>query len=152
MKEQIVDLIKRGYRRKYVADRPRPDSLDKRFSDNRPTEGDIQVIHGGFGSRGCSSSSQKIHARNASERAEEEVYNLFSPATRAYLPITFINDDVRDLYLPHDDALVISTTIASFNMQRILVDNGSSMDILFTSHWSDLEETWHTLSGGSSYQ
>ena len=49
----------------------------------------------------------------------------------AYQPITFTNEDLRDLHLFHDDALVISTTIANFNVQRILIDNGSSAGILF---------------------
>ena len=32
---------------------------------------------------------------------------------------------------PHDDALVINLTIADFNTLRVLVDNGSSADILY---------------------
>ncbi|GFS42022.1 hypothetical protein Acr_00g0077760 [Actinidia rufa] len=48
-------------------------------------------------------------------------------------PITFSNDDLRGLHLPHDDALVVSAVIANFNVQRILIDNGSSADILFIS-------------------
>ncbi|GFZ19866.1 hypothetical protein Acr_28g0005710 [Actinidia rufa] len=43
------------------------------------------------------------------------------------------NDDLRGLHLPHDDALVVSAVIANFNVQRILIDNGSSADILFIS-------------------
>ncbi|GFZ11550.1 hypothetical protein Acr_22g0009480 [Actinidia rufa] len=66
LKEQIAYLIKRGYLRKYVADRPRPNSPDIGYDDNRPTTGDIQTIHGSFGSGGCSSSSRKRHAREAS--------------------------------------------------------------------------------------
>ncbi|GFZ02291.1 hypothetical protein Acr_15g0008990 [Actinidia rufa] len=46
LKEQIADLIKRGYLRKYVAARPPPNSLERRYGDNRPTAGDIQTIHG----------------------------------------------------------------------------------------------------------
>ncbi|GFS40011.1 hypothetical protein Acr_00g0066200 [Actinidia rufa] len=57
LKEQIFDLIKRGHIKKYVVDRPHPNSPKRRYGDNRPTTGDIQVIHGGFRSRGCSSSS-----------------------------------------------------------------------------------------------
>ena len=45
--------------------------------------------------------------------------------------ITFTNEDLRGLHLPRDDALVISTTIVNFNVQRILIDNGSSVNILF---------------------
>ena len=51
LKEQTTDLIKRGYLRKYVVDRPQPNSLDRRYGNNIPTTGDIQIIHGGFGLR-----------------------------------------------------------------------------------------------------
>ncbi|XP_057484584.1 uncharacterized protein LOC130770949 [Actinidia eriantha] len=37
LKEQIADLIKRGYLSKYVSDRPCLDSPDRRYGDNRPT-------------------------------------------------------------------------------------------------------------------
>ncbi|GFZ03474.1 hypothetical protein Acr_16g0000980 [Actinidia rufa] len=132
LKEQIADLIKRGYLRKYVAARPPPNSPERRYGDNRPTAGDIQTIHGGFGSGGYSTSSRKRHARSAHRPAEEEVYNLSSFVVDQ-TPITFSNDDLRGLHLPHDDALVVSAVIANFNVQRILIDNGSSADILFIS-------------------
>ncbi|GFZ12957.1 hypothetical protein Acr_23g0013420 [Actinidia rufa] len=119
LKEQIADLIKRGYLRKYVADRPPPNSLERRYGDNRPTVGNIQTIHGGFGSGGCSTSSRKRHARSAFRLAEEEIYNLSSPYVGDHTPITFSNDDLRGLHLPHDDALVVSAVIANFNVQRI---------------------------------
>ncbi|GFY95446.1 hypothetical protein Acr_10g0008310 [Actinidia rufa] len=88
---------------------------------------------------GCLSSSHKRHATKASERDEEEVYNLPTPMARAHQPITFTNDDLRGFHLPHDDALVISATIANFNIQRILVDNRSSADILFVSAFDKMK-------------
>ncbi|XP_057515034.1 uncharacterized protein LOC130796691 [Actinidia eriantha] len=139
LKEQIADLIKNGYLRKYVTNNQPPNSLERRYGDNRPTAGDIQVIHGGFGSGGCTSSSRKRHVRNAHGRAEEEVYNLSSPIVDIHLPITFNNDDLRGLHLPHDDALVVSAVIANFNVQRIFVDNGSSADILFISAFNKMK-------------
>ena len=51
--------------------------------------------------------------------------------TKVSPPITFTNEDLRCLHLPHDDTLVVSATIANFNIQRILIDNRSSADILF---------------------
>ncbi|GFZ03434.1 hypothetical protein Acr_16g0000580 [Actinidia rufa] len=123
----------RGYLRKYVVTHPPPNSLERRYGDNRPTAGDIQTIHGGFGSGGCSTSSRKKHARNAFRLAEEEIYNLSSSYVGNQTPITFSNDDLRGLHLPHDDALVVSAIIANFNVQRILINNGSSADILFIS-------------------
>ena len=52
--------------------------------------------------------------------------------------ITFTNEDLRGLYLPHDDALVISTTITNFNIQKILIDNESSAYILFVSTFNKM--------------
>ncbi|XP_057493152.1 uncharacterized protein LOC130778639 [Actinidia eriantha] len=72
LKEQLADLIKKGYLRKYVANRQPPNSSERRYGDNRPIAGDIQVIHYGFGSGGCTSSSRKRHVRNAHGRAKEE--------------------------------------------------------------------------------
>ena len=96
------------------------------------------MIHGRFGSRGCSNSSRKRHARSAIGRAEE-IYNLSSPVISTHQPITFTNDDLRGLHFPHDDALVISTTIANFNVQRILIDNESLADNLFISAFDKIK-------------
>ncbi|XP_057505527.1 uncharacterized protein LOC130788840 [Actinidia eriantha] len=139
LKEQIADLIKKGFLRKYIVNRQPPNSPERIFGDNRPTAGDIQVIHGDFGSGGCANSSRKRHVRKALDRAEEEVYNLSSPIVDVHPPITFNNDDLRGLHLPHDDALVVTAVIANFNIQRILVDNGSSVDILFISAFNKMK-------------
>ncbi|GFS30916.1 hypothetical protein Acr_00g0014730 [Actinidia rufa] len=128
LKEQIADLIKKEFLRKYVSNCQPPISPKRRYGNNRPTAGDIWVIHGGFGSGGCTSSSRKRHVRNAQGRAEEEIYNLSSPTVKVHLPITFNNDDLRGLHLPHDDALIVAAVIANFDVQRILVDNRSSTD------------------------
>ena len=37
----------------------------------------------------------------------------------------------RSLYHPHDDALVVSLRVGDYNVHRMLVDNGSSADILY---------------------
>ena len=116
MKEQIADLIKRGYLRKYVVAHPPLNSPEKRYGNNRPTAGNIQTIHGGFGSSGYLTFSRKRHAISDYRQAEEEIYNLSSSFVDAHPPITFNNDDLRGLHLPHDDALVVSTVIANFNV------------------------------------
>ena len=36
-----------------------------------------------------------------------------------------------ELHHPHDDALVVNLQIGDYNMHRVLVDNGSSADILY---------------------
>jgi len=40
-------------------------------------------------------------------------------------------EDARGVKQPHNDPLVIMLTIKGFNTKRILVDNGSSTDIIY---------------------
>ena len=45
--------------------------------------------------------------------------------------INFSEDDARRLHHPYDDALVVSLQIGDYNMHWVLVDNGSSADIMY---------------------
>ena len=45
--------------------------------------------------------------------------------------ITFTGKDARRLHHPPDDAIVITLTIANYITRRVLIDNGSSVDILY---------------------
>ena len=45
--------------------------------------------------------------------------------------IGFSEEDARHLHHPHDDALVVNVRVGDYNMHRVLVDNGSSADILY---------------------
>ena len=47
------------------------------------------------------------------------------------LAIVFIDEDARRLHHPHDDAIVITLAIANYTTKRVLIDNGSSADILY---------------------
>ena len=45
--------------------------------------------------------------------------------------ITFTDEDASRIHHPHDDAIVIILLIADYSTRRVLVDNGSSADILY---------------------
>ena len=45
--------------------------------------------------------------------------------------ITFTEEDAERIHHPHDDAIVITLLIADYTTRRVLVDNGSSVDILY---------------------
>jgi hypothetical protein len=47
--------------------------------------------------------------------------------------ISFSDDDYAGISLPHIDALVLSLAIANHKIHRILIDTGSSADILYRS-------------------
>ncbi|XP_070035057.1 uncharacterized protein [Nicotiana tomentosiformis] len=51
--------------------------------------------------------------------------------------ITFTEEDANGLLLPHNDVLVISLNVLDFNIKRVLVDPGSSANII---QWRVLEQ------------
>jgi hypothetical protein len=53
--------------------------------------------------------------------------------------IGFSDDDYAGVCLPHTDALVLSLVIANHKIHRILVDTGSSADILYRSAFEQMK-------------
>ncbi|XP_073315789.1 uncharacterized protein [Primulina huaijiensis] len=47
--------------------------------------------------------------------------------------ISFGPEDLRGIVAPHNDALVVTATIANYDVARIFIDNGISVNILFKS-------------------
>ena len=45
--------------------------------------------------------------------------------------ITFMDEDTGKIHHPHDDAIVIALLIEDYTTRRVLVDNGSLIDILY---------------------
>ena len=45
--------------------------------------------------------------------------------------IGFLDEDARRLHYPYDDALIVNIQVGDYNTNRVLVDNGSSTDILY---------------------
>ena len=43
----------------------------------------------------------------------------------------FFEEDARGVKQPHDDPLAIMVMIEGFNIKRVLVDNGSSANIIY---------------------
>uniref|UniRef100_A0A2N9IDH1 RNase H type-1 domain-containing protein n=1 Tax=Fagus sylvatica TaxID=28930 RepID=A0A2N9IDH1_FAGSY len=97
---------------------------------NRPGPvGEIRTIVGGPASGGTSRASRKAYAR--------QVHNIMvvqRPPKNIRLDdqiISFSEEDARGTHQPHDDGLVITINIAGFTTRRVMVDNGSSADILY---------------------
>ena len=51
----------------------------------------------------------------------------------------FLEEDARGVKQPYDDLLVIMLMIEGFNTKRVLVDNGSSIDIIYLSTFQQLK-------------
>jgi hypothetical protein len=70
------------------------------------------------------------------------------PAARlewAKVPITFTEENFKLKSVIHDDAMVIEVNIAGWIIGKVLVDNGSSADILFLKTFEKINLSQHML-------
>ena len=95
---------------------------------SRPPLGEIRVIIEGT-SIGQSSKSRKTYLKVV----QNAQLSGLSPRMRTTdeEAITFTDEDAERVHHPHDDAIVITLLIANYTTRRVLVDNGSSTNILY---------------------
>ena len=53
--------------------------------------------------------------------------------------ITFSKRDARGIRQPHDDPLIIMLAIEGYNTRRVLVDNGSSANIMYMTAYQQMK-------------
>jgi len=95
------------------------------WSRDKPLRGYINTISGGFAGGGSSSSARKRHVR-----ALKSVH-LVEKKVRSMPPITFTDEDFKAPDPDHDDPMVISIEVVEYGIGKVLVDQGSSVNILY---------------------
>ena len=90
------------------------------------------MISGGFARGGESSSARKAHLSSI-RSAEIGEIPAVSKHPRLDTSITFSDSDLEGCQHPHDDPLVIRAVVANKTVHRVLVENRSSVDIIFAS-------------------
>ena len=96
------------------------------------------MISGGFAGGGESSLARKAHLRSI-RSAEIGEIQAVSKQPRLDTSITFFDSDLEGCQHPHDDPLVIRAVVANKTVHRVLVDNGSSDDIIFASTFDKMD-------------
>ena len=137
LRKEIEYLIQRGHLRLFVASVGRDQAPPPSPRQPAPTQhhkplGEIHAISGGFAGEGESNSAWKAHLRSIISGETLEIQAI-SKLPQLDTTITFSDSDMEGCQHPHDDPLVIRVVVANKTIHRVLVDNGGSADIIFTS-------------------
>ena len=150
LKREIKYLIQRGYLRRFISlgnqahnqAQNQPQNQNQAPAQQPPPRqamtqhqqplGEIHVISGGFAGGGESSSTRKAHLRSINSAKMGEIQAV-SKLSRLDTTITFSDSDLKGYQHPHDDPLVVRAIVANTTVHRVLIDNGSSADIIFAS-------------------
>lgn len=68
-----------------------------------------------------------------------ESYGVGSTSKKKGSGISFWSHDIEEVNTPHNDALVIRAAVANYEVARVLVDSGSSVNIIFKSAFSQMQ-------------
>ncbi|XP_068500838.1 uncharacterized protein [Phaseolus vulgaris] len=114
---------------------PRPRLCQHQWKNKRTrclSLGEVHTIAGGFSGGGPTASQRKKYARGVNSIEERISGNPWESD-----PV-FTRTDLQDV-VPHDnDPVVISVVTAGRKVQRVLVDQGSSADVMFWSTFNKL--------------
>ncbi|XP_070053579.1 uncharacterized protein [Nicotiana tomentosiformis] len=129
-----VPMLKNSHLREFLRDRANnnydcnKDNTEPSKIGEEPPQQTINMIFGGNEINGETFSKAKktkvsvTHSKRLREVTEDD--------------ITFTEEDADGLLLPHNDALVIFLNVLDFKIKRVLVDPGSSANII---QWRVLE-------------
>ncbi|XP_016435445.1 uncharacterized protein LOC107761705 [Nicotiana tabacum] len=138
-REEVATLLKNGHLTKFLSDwaknnygHNRVNAEPSKIGEDPPRR-TINMIFGGNKINGVTFSAVKktkilvTHTKRLWGVAEDD--------------ITFTEEDIDGLFLPHNDALVISLNVFDFKIKHVLVSPGSSANII---QWRVLEQTKFT--------
>ncbi|XP_014506155.1 uncharacterized protein LOC106765899 [Vigna radiata var. radiata] len=152
LKDKLESLVQAGHLQKFVhrgiaptrpdrtslqpesrkKTRPRIDRSRSRSTD-RTVRGVINTISGGFAGGGSTSAARKRHLRNLHSSHRTDT------SKRAMPTITFSDNDFHAPDLEQDDPMVITAMIARYRVSKVLIDQGSSANILYWKTFKQMD-------------
>ncbi|XP_068476452.1 uncharacterized protein [Phaseolus vulgaris] len=132
---QLDELVKSGFLKDYLTEPATTVALPEPAEDQAhemPVHGEVHTISGGFSGGGPTASQRKKYARGVNPVDEKISGNPWES------DLVFTRADLRDV-IPHEnDPVVISIVTAGRKVHRVLVDQGSSADVMFWSTFNKL--------------
>jgi len=125
---QLAGLVKDGLLKEYLEGSPEGKKEELQSVDQRhevPVHDEINTISGGFSGGGCTASQHRRYAREVMIVEAREFGQQDEP------DLCFTKADLRDVVPHEDDPVVISVVTVGRRVYRILIDQGSSADVMF---------------------
>ncbi|XP_010682324.3 uncharacterized protein LOC104897199 [Beta vulgaris subsp. vulgaris] len=143
LRREVSHLLKQGYLKDLLTEKGKQ-TVSKNDDRRQPPSSPphvkvINVISGGSDICGLTYSAAKRHARDGlnQDAVPKELRHPRDVELEA-MPITFDDADLGDDRDIHHDGLVISLTVSNCLLKRVLVDNGSSANILMRGALEDM--------------
>jgi len=133
---QLDELVKNGFLKDYLdgsATVAASTVPEEDQAHEMPIHGEVHTISGGFSGGGPTASQRKRYVRTVNSVAEEGLDDPWES------DLVFTRANLRDV-VPHDnDLVVILVVTAGRKVHRVLVDQGSSADVIFWSTFNKLQ-------------
>ncbi|KAL2228546.1 UNVERIFIED_CONTAM: Retrovirus-related Pol polyprotein from transposon gypsy [Sesamum indicum] len=141
LRDEIERLIRQGYLKHLIDKRteagdgsrsrscerhPKDEAGKSIARDNAPTKGVIHTISGGP-TKGDSMRARKKYARESRIKYGEQMMHVEKQEH-----IVFGDEDLSPDVLDQNDPMVIKMDIANYQVHKVLINNGSSIDIIFS--------------------
>ncbi|KAL2472128.1 Uncharacterized protein Adt_40264 [Abeliophyllum distichum] len=105
----------------------------------KPPIREIDTIYGGPYIEGQSRNAQKSYAKEAEGKLMTNwLINSRPSGSSKVDAISFTEKDMRGVHYPHYDALVVRAVVARNGLGRMLVDNESSVNVIFLSTYEQM--------------
>ncbi|XP_050241034.1 uncharacterized protein LOC126689918 [Quercus robur] len=133
LKNYVDPLVREG-KLGHLLQRPEQSNVDTRQSTLRPPIGTINVILAAPGRTGSGPFRVMSVGRFPTEPGERE----FKRARGRVPLIGFTEEDKEGTIQPHDDALVVTLRIGGYDVRRVLVDQGSAVEVMYPDLYKGL--------------
>jgi hypothetical protein len=150
LKVHMERLVSVGHLDRYI----NADLFDKKepgqevrqpHSSGTPSVGIIHVIHNPLCSAVSSASyrskmQKAAHLRKSFSIADSVHLAPMYSVSRGDMEqvISFSDSDLRDVQLPHNDSLVVTLRIGNYDVQRVLIDQGSFAEVMYQDLYEKL--------------
>ena len=133
---QLDELVKSGFLKDYLQE-PQDDqafvTAEADQGHEVPIHEEVNTISGGFSGGGCTASQRKKYARGIMVVEVQQVDQTPD------VDLVFTKANLQDV-IPHDnDPIVISLVTTGRKVHRVLVDQGSSADVMFLTTFNQLQ-------------